>query len=225
MSTNDEAHPSLAAIRAHTSLENLYAVAMRKNREADAEIERLQRLLDHATQDNPGTSTLVMLMNEVEQAKAGRDEAVRAALANSDACWRLEQEVLERQRDEARAEVERLRASRLPDVEYARLDAMWQELVRERDSAKAEVSRLNAQLESVAAENHARAQRESVSLEDWKKLREENDQLRYERRMFRRRIAECLPWVGCAPYPNTPGFTEMIACRDLAQDTLDEVPE
>jgi hypothetical protein len=56
-------------------------------------------------------------------------------------------------------------------------------------------------------------------------LRSEVDKLRYERRMFRRRIAECLPWVGCTPYPNTPGFNEMIACRDLAKDTLDEVPE
>jgi uncharacterized protein YqgV (UPF0045/DUF77 family) len=56
-------------------------------------------------------------------------------------------------------------------------------------------------------------------------LRSEVDKLRHERRMFRRRIAECLPWVGCTPYPNTPGFNEMIACRDLAKDTLEEVPE
>ena len=56
-------------------------------------------------------------------------------------------------------------------------------------------------------------------------LRSEVDKLRYERRMFRRRIAECLPWVGCTPYPNTSHFNEMIACRDLAKDTLDEVPE
>ena len=56
-------------------------------------------------------------------------------------------------------------------------------------------------------------------------LRSEVDKLRYERRMFRRRIAECLPFVGFVPYSNTPGFREMIACRDLAQQTLDEVPE
>ena len=36
---------------------------------------------------------------------------------------------------ELRAENDRLKASRLPDVEYARLDTMWQELVRERDAA------------------------------------------------------------------------------------------
>jgi len=56
-------------------------------------------------------------------------------------------------------------------------------------------------------------------------LRSEVDKLRHERRMFRRRVAECLPWVGCTPYPNTPGFSDMIACRDLAKNTLDEVPE
>lgn len=53
----------------------------------------------------------------------------------------------------------------------------------------------------------------------------EVERLRHERRMFRRRISECLPWVGCTPYPGTPGFSEMIACRDLARDTLEEVPE
>jgi hypothetical protein len=56
-------------------------------------------------------------------------------------------------------------------------------------------------------------------------LRSEVDKLRHERRMFRRRLVECLPWVGCTPYPNTSHFSEMIACRDLAKDTLDEVPE
>ena len=38
-----------------------------------AENERLQRLLDHATQPNPGTSTLVMLMNEASAARSERD--------------------------------------------------------------------------------------------------------------------------------------------------------
>jgi hypothetical protein len=38
-----------------------------------AENERLQRLLDHATQSNPGTSTLVMLMNEASAARSERD--------------------------------------------------------------------------------------------------------------------------------------------------------
>jgi hypothetical protein len=42
-----------------------------------AENERLQRLLDHATQSNPGTSTLVMLMNEASAARA-ETERLRA---------------------------------------------------------------------------------------------------------------------------------------------------
>ena len=36
----------------------------RGERRAQAEVERLRRLLDHATQSNPGTSVLVMLMDE-----------------------------------------------------------------------------------------------------------------------------------------------------------------
>jgi cell division protein FtsB len=74
-----------------------------------------------------------------------------------------------------------------------------------------DVESLNGCVERLGAENT--------------KLRAEVDLLRYERRMFRRRIAECLPWVGRVPYPNTPGFNEMIACRDLAERTLEEVPE
>ena len=55
--------------------------------------------------------------------------------------------------------------------------------------------------------------------------RDEAAKLRAERRQLRRRLVECRPWVGRVPYPNTPGFSEMIACRDLADDTLKEVPE
>jgi hypothetical protein len=47
----------------------------------------------------------------------------------------------------------------------------------------------------------------------------EVDRLRSERRQLRAR----LPWVGKTPYPNTASFTEMIAARDLAKDTLFEV--
>lgn len=56
-------------------------------------------------------------------------------------------------------------------------------------------------------------------------LRSEVDKLRSERRQLRARLVECRPWVGNTPYPNTPGFTEMIAIRDLADDTLEEVKE
>jgi hypothetical protein len=51
----------------------------------------------------------------------------------------------------------------------------------------------------------------------------EVDRLRAEKRQLRARLVECLPWVGCTPYPNTRGFSEMIAARDLANDTLVEV--
>jgi hypothetical protein len=58
----------------------------------------------------------------------------------------------------------------------------WAERVREvmaeRDEARAEVARLSAQLESITAENHARAQREARSLEDWASLRAEIEMLR-----------------------------------------------
>jgi hypothetical protein len=53
-------------------------------------------------------------------------------------------------------------------------------------------------------------------------LRAEVERLRHERRMFRRRLVECLPWVGVSPFRR---FDEMLATRDLAKDTLDEVPE
>jgi len=85
------------------------------------------------------------------------------------------------------------------------------EAVRERDVLLEDNERLLSDLHD--ALDRVVAQDEKVDL------------LRDERRMFRRRIAECLPWVGCTPYPNTPGFSEMIACRDLAKDTLEEVPE
>jgi hypothetical protein len=54
-------------------------------------------------------------------------------------------------------------------------------------------------------------------------LEDERDKLRAERRQLRARLVECRPWVGVCPYPNTPRFSEMIAVRDLADDTLEEV--
>jgi hypothetical protein len=96
----------------------------------------------------------------------------------------------------------------------ARCEAAEAEVERLKDrcaSYSEDVESLNGCVERLGAENT--------------KLRAEVDLLRYERRMFRRRIAECLPWVGRVPYPNTPGFNEMIACRDLAERTLEEVKE
>lgn len=49
------------------------------------------------------------------------------------------------------------------------------------------------------------------------------DKLVNERRQLRARLVECRPWVGVCPFPNTPRFSEMIAIRDLADDTLEEV--
>jgi hypothetical protein len=51
-------------------------------------------------------------------------------------------------------------------------------------------------------------------------LREEVAKLRAERRQLCARLVECRPWVGVCPYPNTPGFTEMMAIRDIVDDTL-----
>jgi len=95
------------------------------------------------------------------------------------------------------------------------LESYAREVFAERDEARALAAKVadawRAKVEEVEDQRNA--------------LRSEVDKLRYERRMFRRRIEECLPWVGCTPYPNTSHFNEMIACRDLAKDTLDEVPE
>ena len=51
----------------------------------------------------------------------------------------------------------------------------------------------------------------------------EVERLLNERRQLRARLVECRPWVGVCPFPNQPGFSEMLAIRDLADDTLNEV--
>lgn len=55
------------------------------------------------------------------------------------------------------------------------------------------------------------------------RLKAERDKLIGERRQLRARLVECRPWVGVCPFPNTKGFSEMLAIRDLADDTLEEV--
>jgi phage shock protein A len=57
------------------------------------------------------------------------------------------------------------------------------------------------------------------------RLRRERNKLISERRQLRARLVECRPWVGVLPYPGTPEFNEMIAIRDLADDTLEEVKQ
>ena len=93
--------------------------AERERDEARKEAERTQRLLDHATQSNPGTSTLVMLMNEAREARA-EASALRAhfdAAApehNLPALLDLydnRRAAAESERDQAWAEVERLRVA------------------------------------------------------------------------------------------------------------------
>lgn len=54
-------------------------------------------------------------------------------------------------------------------------------------------------------------------------LRKKAEVLLNERRQLRARLVECRAWAGCCPYPNTPGFDELIAVRGLADDTLEEV--
>jgi hypothetical protein len=63
----------------------------------------------------------------------------------------------------------------------------------------------------------------ALSGEQARALWEELDRIKGERDLFRARLVDVMPWVGCVPYPNTPRFTEMILVRDLAQDALDEV--
>lgn len=51
----------------------------------------------------------------------------------------------------------------------------------------------------------------------------EAERLRAERRQLRARLVECRPWVGVCPWPDTPGWRDVMAVRDLADDTLREV--
>jgi hypothetical protein len=105
---------------------------------------------------------------------------------------------------------------------------VYEKLVRalhHESAAKFAIAKAEVQTSDFRAHCEALTARCEAAESEAAKMREKVDLLRYERRMFRRRIEECLPWVGKIPYPNTPGFTEMIACRDLAERTLEEVPE
>ncbi len=117
----------------------------------------------------------------------------------------FEVDMLSMERDEARSKVDRLERdfARCREVQKATAEG-WRHEV-------AEVAAI------VGAPPHTAELAACV--------RAEVERLRHERRMFRRLLAECIPWVGVMPYPNTPRFSEMIAVRDLAIDTLEEVPE
>lgn len=47
--------------------------------------------------------------------------------------------------------------------------------------------------------------------------------LRDERAVLRARLVDCRPWVGVCPWPGTPTWSEVIAQRELADDTLEEI--
>jgi len=94
-------------------------------------------------------------------------EAVRAALANSDACWRMEQEVLQRKLDEALRERDLIKnhysaeaaaklraelASARAEVEMLRERLL--EAERERDEARAELQKTRAGQFSYWCEAH-----------------------------------------------------------------------
>ena len=167
----------------------------------ERELLRMQRLLDHATQNNPGTSTLVMLMNEVEQAKTECAEVVRAALANSDACWRMEQEVLQRKLDEARRDLGEILAIIHRDGGHytgehgisksvADAHATWAAMVRERDEARHRARRA-CQILIAEVGAHGPADVDSVaerSAAEIQNLRDEIEGLRAEVEMLRERL-------------------------------------
>ena len=98
-------------------------------------------------------------------------------------------------------------------------------VVEGRDELRAEVERLKNRCASYAEDvesfNGCVARLEAALYE----ARDEAAKLRHERRQLRRRLVECRPWIGVCPFPNHPGFSEMLAIRDLADDTLKEVPE
>ena len=87
-------------------------------------------------------------------------------------------------------------------------------LTRERDEARALAAKVadawRAKVEEVENERNARAR--------------EVDKLRAERRQLRRRLVECRPWVGVCPL-EPARINEVCLVRDLADDTLKEVPE
>jgi hypothetical protein len=53
-------------------------------------------------------SAAVLLKEKLDEAQTETQRRVNEALANSDACWRMEQEVIVRQRDEARRDLLRV---------------------------------------------------------------------------------------------------------------------
>lgn len=121
------------------------------------------------------------------------------------------------------AEQSAAKALRTYPVHASNLTDVVTLLENERDEARAEVERLRAEAAAwrATAADKGYSSREVAKERDT--LREEIARLRAERRQLRARLVECRPWVGVCPFPNTAGFSEMLAIRDLADDTIAEV--
>lgn len=114
--------------------------------------------------------------------------------------------------------------------EIASLTHRLEQAIRERDEARDERDSCRKALDSAASAH----ERDLVAI--WRVLGNYHEPpssseavidavqlMRDERRQLRARLVECRPWVGVCPFPNTAGFSEMLAIRDLADDTLEEV--
>jgi hypothetical protein len=127
-----------------------------------------------------------------------------------------EVERLRLERDEARHTLGRIAAvlfsSRAPLDDEELVEAVLM-VIRERDDLRAQIAFLREEY-GVNADN------ETLTRDA---LGQKIQVLRHERRQLRARLVECRPWVGVCPFPNTKGFSEMLAIRDLADDTLEEV--
>jgi chromosome segregation ATPase len=144
-----------------------------------------------------------------------------------------------RERDEARAEVERLKdrcASYSEDVESLNgcVSRMETALYEARDEAAKLRERVRV-VERERDEWKARATFAEKELSDAFGLpptigpsggesKRVVDRLRAERRQLRRRLVECRPWVGVCPLEPAK-INEVCLVRDLADDTLEEVKE
>ena len=173
-------------------------------------------------------SAVIKLCAAVVRQQAGRDDAEAEAWRLSALGAREEYDQLRRERDAQWADLERIASLCGRTADEHPLQAVAR-VVRERDEARAALEETEHQMHL-----RIRAGYDKTIADSWRKKVEEVedqrnanarkiDKLRAERRQLRARLVECRPWVGVCPFPNTPGFSEMIAIRDLADDTLEEV--